>query len=257
MLARVPISLRVLTTACLLFAVGVIVLASLALRTDGERADAARSALAPSGAASVLPLPPAQGRKASTSAATQVFDPAQRRADVAARSGRRQYRAEVRGRRELRVAARVARNRRLVGALRNGDVATASAIAGTLLYRKDHVSHIEILRGAKPLVAVGKPFVVAATPVPVTAPGGTRLATLDVSIQDVIGFVRLLHRRTHADVVVRGNPGRVETSLHAALRVALPKRGPVTVAGRRYHVASFREHGLLGEPLRVWVLTRG
>jgi hypothetical protein len=29
------------------------------------------------------------------------------------------------------------------------------------------------------------------------------------------------------------------------------------VAGRRYHVAYFREHGLLGETLRVWVLARG
>jgi hypothetical protein len=249
-------SLRVLTTVCLLFAVGVIALASLALRTDGERADAGRP-LAQSGAAPLATLPPAQGRKASTSAVTQVFDPAQRRADVAARSARRQYRAEVRGHRELTVGARVARNRRLVRALRSGDVATASSIAGSMLYRKDHVSHIEILRGTQPVVAVGKPFVVAATAVPVVDSSGNQLATVHASIQDVIGFVRLLHRRTNADVVVRGRPGRVETSLHAALRVALPKRGPVTVSGRRYHVAFFRERGLLGEPLRVWVLTRG
>ncbi|MCW3066168.1 MAG: hypothetical protein JWN32_3340, partial [Solirubrobacterales bacterium] len=48
MLTRVPMSLRVLTAACLLFAVGVIALASLALRTGGDPADAAHQALAQS-----------------------------------------------------------------------------------------------------------------------------------------------------------------------------------------------------------------
>jgi len=233
-----------LVASLILLAVGGAV-GSLALRTDSDAAAPARSA-------------PSVGAPArATAASPEAVDPAQRRADVAARTGRRQYRSEVRGTVERNVAARVAQNPALLAAVRRGDLATARAIAGGLLYRADHVSHIEVVRATKPLVTVGKPFVVAATPIPLPGPGGAPVATLHASIQDVIGFVRLLHRRTQADVIVRGRGGRLETSLPAATRVTLPKHGPVTVAGRRYHVAYFRERGLLGEPLRVWVLTRG
>jgi hypothetical protein len=254
-------SIRVLTAVSLIFAAVVIALASLALRTDGERADAARQggAVAPGhharGASATVPA--AQGLKASVSAATTVFDPAQRRADVVARTARRQYRREIKGKAEHRIAARVSRNPLLLSALRAGDLATARSIAGALLYRKDHISHIEITRGTQPVLAVGKPFVVAAVPTPLRGSNGTPIATLHASIQDVIGFVRLMHRRSGADVVVRGSGTRLETSLPAAAHMKLPKRGPVRVAGLRYHVSYFHETGLLGEPLRVWVLTRG
>jgi hypothetical protein len=81
---------------------------------------------------------------------------------------------------------------------------------------------------------------------------------LQLSIQDVIGYVKYMHRNVDVDVVVRGRgAAHVRTSLPAAARVALPSSGTVTVGGHRYRVRSFSEHGLAGEPLRIWILKRG
>jgi hypothetical protein len=74
-------------------------------------------------------------------------------------------------------------------------------------------------------------------------------------MQDVIGYVKLVHRLTGAQVVVRGRAGHVESSLSAARAVALPATGQVTLAGSAYVVRSFTETGYGGEPLSVWILT--
>ena len=177
----------------------------------------------------------------------------QRRANAVARLARSQYRSEIGGRVQRATARGVAHNAALLAALAANRLGGARGIATSLLYRANHVSHIEVVRGGKSLVSVGKGFVVGAVGVPLRA----NLGTVDVSIQDVIGFVRLLHRRTGAEVIVRGNGGRVSSSLRAADATNLPASGAVSVAGRRYHASSFRASGLLGEPLSIWVLTRG
>ncbi len=120
-----------------------------------------------------------------------------------------------------------------------------------------HVSRMRILRGSRMLVDVGVPFVVAPSKTALLDNGGRRLATLEVSVQDVVGFVRFMHRNYPVDVVARGVGGaHVRTSLPAALRVRLPDRGTATVAGRRYRVRSFAEKALGAEPVKVWILTR-
>jgi hypothetical protein len=181
----------------------------------------------------------------------------QGRADAVARQGRSQYRSEIGGFQQRAAARGVARNTALIAALQASRLPLARSIATSLLYRANHISHIEIVRGGQSIVSVGKGFVVGAQPVGLRTRRGASLGTLEVSIQDVIGFVRLLHRRTGADVIVRGNGGRVSSSIQAGFGASLPSRGAVTLAGRRYHVASFSVAGLLGEPLTVWVLSRG
>jgi hypothetical protein len=83
---------------------------------------------------------------------------------------------------------------------------------------------------------------------------GRRVGTLLVSIQDVTGFVKLVHRRTGAEVVARGGSGQVRASLTSAASARLPASGDVRIAGRSYLVRSFGELGWGGEPLMVWVL---
>jgi hypothetical protein len=92
----------------------------------------------------------------------------------------------------------------------------------------------------------------------VVAPAQLRLRGGDVlmaSMQDVVGYVKLVHRLTGAQVVVRGVPGHVESSLPAAARASLPAAGDATVAGHAYVVRSFHETGYGGERLDVWVLS--
>ncbi len=164
--------------------------------------------------------------------------------------------------------ARIARDGALLSALRRGDTAGAQAEAGVQLRiplnHSAHVTRIGVNRGPRVLVnatvnADGV-FVVA----PVTRAlntNGRNLGTLLVSVQDVTGFVKLVHHITGADVLVRGSSGRVRTSLGAAIGVYLPRSGATTIAGEKYFVQSFGEigwgsEGSAHEALTVWVLER-
>jgi hypothetical protein len=80
---------------------------------------------------------------------------------------------------------------------------------------------------------------------------------IEASMQDVIGYVKLVHRLTGVQLIVRGAPGHVESSLAAAARAPLPASGDATIAGQDYVVRSFRERGFGGESLEVWLLIRG
>lgn len=153
----------------------------------------------------------------------------------------------------------VASNRALLGDLARGDLAAAQSNAyrqmtGNAYY---HITRVSVLRGGRALVNAvwnsNGSFVVA----PLSRPlylGGRTLGTLLVSIQDVVGYVKLIHAFTGAYAVVRGSSGQVRTSLGAAAYVHLPSSGRVTIAGRRYAVGSFALVGWGGEALTVWVL---
>jgi hypothetical protein len=107
-----------------------------------------------------------------------------------------------------------------------------------------HVVRLRVVRDGHVAGDVGGRFVVA---------GPTRDG-LTISIQDVLGYVKLVHRLTGEAVVVRGRPGHVVASSPALASASLPRAGEVTVAGTRYAVTSFTEPGFAGERLRVWIL---
>jgi hypothetical protein len=116
-----------------------------------------------------------------------------------------------------------------------------------------HEVRVRVTRGPQVLTDVGLPFVVQGAEADLRAPNGAVLGRVEVSIQDVIGFVKLVSRQTGTEVVVRGQ-GRVASSLSAAAHAPLPSRGRVRLAGRSYIVRSFKEADFIGKPLTVWVL---
>jgi hypothetical protein len=161
----------------------------------------------------------------------------------------------------LQQLGRIARDRILLGALSRGDVAGAQAEADAQLRSPanhfDHVTRIGVTRGSRVLVNA----TVNSDGVFVVAPGvrvlrlhGRTLGTLLVSIQDVTGYVKVVHDVTGADVVARGASGHVRTSVGTPTGAHLPPTGSVTIAGHRYSVRSFREVGWGNEPLTIWVL---
>jgi hypothetical protein len=163
----------------------------------------------------------------------------------------------------LQQLKRIARDGILLGALSRGDVAGAQAEADAQLRSPAnhfaHVTRIGVIRGSRVLVNA----TVNSDGVFVVAPGtlvlrlhGRLLGTLLVSIQDVTGYVKVVHDLTGADVVARGASGRVRTSVGAPASGRLPLSGNVKIAGRRYFVRSFREIGWGHEPLTVWILER-
>jgi hypothetical protein len=174
------------------------------------------------------------------------------RADTLAGVARRIYQQEADGAVGHAAVKRIARDRALRAAMRSGNPSALRAAALRQLFNPGkHVVRLSVTRGGKTLTDVGGRFVVS--PAHLKVQGDV----IEASMQDVIGFVKLVHRLTGADVVVRGAPGHVESSLAGAASAALPTSGNATIAGHAYVVRSFAEVGFGGEPLEVWVLTRG
>ncbi len=106
-----------------------------------------------------------------------------------------------------------------------------------------HVVRLRVVRGSR-VTDVGGRFVV----------DGPSTGGLTISIQDVLGYVKLVHKLTGQGVVVRGRAGHVVASSPGLARVSLPGSGSVSVDGHDYPVRSFQERGFAGETLRIWIL---
>jgi hypothetical protein len=181
------------------------------------------------------------------------------RARAVLRGAKRRFRIESRGsaiRADLRY---IARDGVLLGALRSGNLAAVRAEVARLQHSQTvkHVTRIRLLRGSRVLVD-GWPssFDVGGSERELRDRSGRSLGRVQITIQDVVGFIKLEHRHEATEVVVRGAQGQVRTLLPAARRLSLPASGCTRVATRRYMVRSFTETGFTGEPLRIWLLTR-
>jgi hypothetical protein len=172
-------------------------------------------------------------------------------------AGKAQYVREVSGAKAKSLLHRVAGDPALLRALATSDSAARSYIAHQFpnTWYHWHISRMRITRGSTVVSEVGVPFVVNGPRMTLRGRNGQDLGTLEVSIQDEIGFVRLMHRNYPVDVVVRGTRAAdVRSSLPAATRAALPAGGTVTIAGRSYAVRSFGETAWNGEPVTIWFL---
>jgi hypothetical protein len=178
---------------------------------------------------------------------------AQARVDALADIAKRLYFQEVYGEPNASAFRRLSVRPGLVRGLETGDLVLARRTLNHVVVR--HAVRERVTHGSRTLVDVGLKFVIAGERHPLRAPDGTYLGRIEISIQDVIGFVKLFHRLTGADVVVRGWAGHAKSSLAAPGRLPpLPSSGPVSVAGRAYFVSSFARTGFAGEPLTVWIL---
>jgi hypothetical protein len=220
-----------------------------------------------------LPIVGCAGSAASLPAATsaQKTVPRQTATTAAAHStstiahltkvAKRRYAMEVGGGQAKGTLHRVARDKALISALQSGDQARLrSYVTGEFnrVWYHWHVSRLRVVQGSKMLVDVGVPFVVAPSQTTLRDAHGRSLGTLQTSIQDVIGFVRYMHRNYPVDVVVRGSgAAHVRSSLPAATNANLPNSGTVTLGGTRYNVGSFTAKALGGESVRAWILQRG
>ena len=179
------------------------------------------------------------------------------RADTLAGVARRIYDQEAGGAVGHAAVRRIARDRALLAALGSGNPAALRAAALRQLFNPGkHVVRLSVVRAGRKLTDVGGAFVVAPSDLELRGAGGADLGRLEASMQDVIGYVKLVHRLTGAQIVVRGAPGHVESSLAAAADAALPASGDATIASQVYVVRSFRETGFGGEALEVWILSR-
>jgi hypothetical protein len=265
------IAIALCTAACTLAACGSVQRSRSSIRPAVGSVRPVAVSMIRSATTSAQPVtaPRALGSPVTAAQAAAEIARARSRIEGVVQVARATYDNEVRGPKLAVELARIARDPILLGFLNRGDRAGAQAAAEAQLRGPiDHLAHVTrigVVRGSRVLVNA----TVNADGVFVVAPGsraltlhGHPLGTLLVSIQDVTGFVKLVHNLTGAEIVARGASGRVRTSLAPAANVRLPSSGRVTIAGRRYAVRSFREiawgnEPLGGEPLTVWVLVRG
>jgi len=191
------------------------------------------------------PSPPASAATSCTSAGVEQ----------GVRFARARYALERDGVAVQFALGQIAADRALSDALRAGDLAAARAEAVRQVKGHQHVTGIRVVRGSRVLVETNVyPFDVAGAHAPLRDRHGVVVGTLEVTIQDVIGYIRLVHKLGASQVVVRGSRGEAKSSLPAALGVHLPATGCPTVAGRTYAVRSFGEVSFTGEPLTIWIL---
>jgi hypothetical protein len=150
----------------------------------------------------------------------------------------------------------VLRARPLIDAVHSGNVA---AISHAAHYQQagthQHISHLYIWFGGRLIGNFGVDFCVRGPSGQIRGPNG-RVATVKLTVQDLIGFSRIVHRIYGIETVIRGSRGDVRTAFPAAARRSLPDSGVVTIAGRRFAVGTFSEQALDGQAIKVWVLTR-
>jgi len=148
----------------------------------------------------------------------------------------------------------IARDRALLGALSAGNLHSALAEANRQLVR--HVVRIRVLANTQVVVdANPTSFDVAGSGLQLRAPNGRILGRLQITVQDVIGFIKLVHKLDAAEVVVDGAGGQVRTSLPAAANLSLPRSGCTRIGSHEYVVSSFERTSFSGEPVTIRVLT--
>jgi hypothetical protein len=227
-------------------------------------------AVALAGCGSSMASPAARPASATTTTSTPTKTTTVKRAHKAAarpRSAidrlaivaRQRYFEEVTGAAVHKQLRRVAADPVLLRTLRTGNLAGLRAeVRLQDATPHAHISRLRVVRGSRVLANAGLVFAVAPAQQRLHDARGRYIGTLQLSIQDVIGYVKYLHRNVHVDVVVRGHgAAHLRTSLPAVAHVALPSTGTVSISGHRYQVRSFRERGLAGEALNVWILKRG
>lgn len=176
------------------------------------------------------------------------------RAAAALRGAEARFQLESEGLTIHRDLRQIAGDRRLLKALSANDLSLALAEANRQLVR--HVVRIRVQRGPRIVVdANPSSFDVGGSGLLLRAPTGTVLGRLQITVQDVIGFDKLVHKLLHADVVVRGSGGHARTTLPAAAGLSLPAAGCARIGGRSYVVGSFAQRSFTGEHLAIWVLT--
>jgi hypothetical protein len=197
---------------------------------------------------------PALPRAAVGAAVRCPTSAAASRATKAFNAAKTRYLTESRGAVIHADLRQIAHDSILLAALSVGNLRSALAEANRQLVR--HVVRIRVLRGSRVLVdANSTSFDVGGSGVELRAPNGRSLGRLQITVQDVIGFIKLVHKLNAADVVVRGARGQARSSLPTAARLSLPRSGCMQIGSRRYVVRSFNETSFSGEPLSIRVLT--
>ena len=179
-------------------------------------------------------------------------------ADTIGAVGERLFGTESRSGSSRRALAHAAADSRFVRAVAARDPAAMRAEVIRFFHvRRLHVVRVRAVTAAGRLVNdVGGPYVLAPASRTLRLHGRV-VGRVTLSVQDDTGYIKLMHRFTGAEVLLRTASGQVPGSSLSPGPATIPDRGPVTYRGRTYRAYSFTARAFPAGPLRISLLTPG
>jgi hypothetical protein len=183
--------------------------------------------------------------------------PGATRAKTLGAVAQRIYDGERGSARTRQVLRHIARDPRFARAVAADD--PAALRAQIVRFFQDPALHVVRIRARTERGAlvndVGGPYVLAPASAAVRLHGRT-VGRVTASIQDDAGFIKLVHRFTGADVILRAGGAEIPSSTLDPGPAELPDRGTVDYGGRTYQTFSFTATRFPSGPLRASVLVR-
>lgn len=142
----------------------------------------------------------------------------------------------------------------LLSAVESGSRAAIGAAVHSLVYSHTHIVRLRVDRGSELVSDIGGPYILA----PVTGTlrsHGRTIGHFVFSVQDDLGYVKLVARFIGAPLVLRTDAGQVPVEGQLSPGPAsIPDRGPVSYRGTTYEAYSFRAEAYPSGRLRVSLL---
>jgi hypothetical protein len=139
----------------------------------------------------------------------------------------------------------------LLRAVQSGDRTALDSAVHSLVYSHTHIVRLRISRAGKLLSDIGGPYIIAPVSGRLRAHGRT-LANYVFSVQDDLGYAKLVKRFIGAPLVLRTASGQVPIpELLSPGPASIPDRGPVEYHGATYEAYSFNARAYPSGRLRV------
>jgi hypothetical protein len=142
----------------------------------------------------------------------------------------------------------------LSSAVRSGRRAAIEAAVHSLVYSHTHIVRLRVSSGSRLLSDIGGPYILAPVSGKLRSNGRT-IARFVFSVQDDLGYVKLVTRFVGAPLILRTASGQVPVpGLLSPGPAKIPDRGPLSYRGRTYEAYSFNAQAYPSGRLRVSLL---
>jgi hypothetical protein len=142
----------------------------------------------------------------------------------------------------------------LLSAVESGDRAAIAKAVHTLVYSHTHIVRLRISRGSQLLADEGGPYILAPVSGSLRA-HGKAIAQFVFSVQDDLGYVKLVSRFIGVPLVLRTASGQVPIEGQLSPGPAsIPDHGPVSYHGVGYEAYSFKASAYPSGRLRISLL---
>ncbi len=142
----------------------------------------------------------------------------------------------------------------LLSAVQSGDHAAIQAAVHTLVYSHTHIVRLRVSRGSELLYDEGGPYILAPIEGRLRV-HGKEIGHFVFSVQDDLGYVKLVSRFIGAPLMLRTDSGNVPVEgLVTPGPDSVPDHGPVQYRGASYEAYSFKATAYPSGRLRVSLL---